>query len=104
MRDPTMADQLSARHPVVWHHPVTHAPVLYVNPWMTERILGRSSTDSDELLRTLVSYVLDRSVSYRHRWLPGDFVIWDNIALLHARTAYDPAQPRRLYRLQLGLP
>ena len=104
LRDPNLPDTLSAQHPVIWEHPVTGAPVLYVNPWMTRQIVGVSPDESQTLLAVLLSYLADPSISYRHTWHRGDFIVWDNIALLHARTTYDPRQARLLYRLQLGLP
>jgi taurine dioxygenase len=104
IRDPTLSDELSAPHPVIWEHPVSGMPVLYVNPWMTRRIVGLEPDDSRAVLTTLISYVTDPCVAYRHSWHEGDFVIWDNIALLHARTDYDITQRRVLHRFQLGLP
>jgi taurine dioxygenase len=104
MRDPDLPDVLAAEHPVLWHHPVTGMPVLYVNPWMTTEIVGIGRSESRTLLDVLLSYVSDPAVAYRHRWRPGDFLVWDNIALLHARTTYDPSEPRLLFRIQLGLP
>ncbi len=104
VRDPTLSESLAARHPVIWDHPVTGRPVLYVNPWMTRAIVGVEPEESQTLIAALMEVLTDPSISYRHSWRPGDFLIWDNIALLHARTAYDQAEPRLLHRLQLGLP
>jgi taurine dioxygenase len=103
MRDPNLPDSLVAQHPVLWDHPVTGSPVLYVNPWMTTEVLGIGQAESRTLLDVLLSYVSDPAVGYRHEWRRGDFIVWDNIALLHARTMYDPAEPRLLFRIQLGL-
>jgi taurine dioxygenase len=104
IRDPTLSDELSAAHPVIWEHPVSGAPVLYVNPWMTRHIVGLEPEESRTLLAALTACVTDPAVSYHHIWHRGDFVVWDNIALLHARTAYDATERRLLHRLQLGLP
>jgi taurine dioxygenase len=104
IRDKTLPDTLSAEHPVVWPHPVTGTPVLYVNPWMTRGIVGRDPADSERLLQSLLSYLDEPSLTYRHHWQADDLLVWDNIALLHARTDYDPAERRLLSRLQLGLP
>ena len=104
IRDVNFPDELSAEHPVIWHHPVTGTPLLYVNPSMTECIVGIYPEESRRLLDLLLDHLADPSINYRHQWRPGDFIIWDNIALIHSRTAYDPAQPRLLYRLQLALP
>ena len=104
IRDASFPDELSAEHPVIWQHPVTGTPVLYVNPSMTDHIVGIDPEASRRLLTRLLDHLADPSINYRHRWRPGDFIVWDNIALMHARTAYDPAEPRLLYRLQLALP
>jgi taurine dioxygenase len=104
IRDASFPDELSAEHPVIWQHPVTGTPVLYVNPSMTDHIVGIDPEESRRLLARLLDHLADLSINYRHRWRPGDFIVWDNIALMHARTAYDPAEPRLLYRLQLALP
>jgi len=104
VRDPDLPDTLSARHPVIWKHPVTATPVLYVNPWMTRQIEGVEPEESRALLATLLSFLSDPSIGYRHTWRRGDFLVWDNIALLHARSVYDPSEARLLYRIQLGLP
>lgn len=104
IRDANFPDELSAEHPVVWHHPVTGTPLLYVNPSMTDHIVGMDPDESQRLLARLLDHLADPSIKYQHHWRPGDFIIWDNIALIHARTAYDPAEPRLLYRLQLALP
>ena len=104
IRDASFPDELSAEHPVIWHHPVTGTPLLYVNPFMTDHIVGMDPDESQRVLARLLDQLADPSIKYRHRWRPGDFIIWDNIALMHARTAYDPTEPRLLYRLQLALP
>ena len=38
---------------------------------------------------------------YAHVWRPGDVVIWDNFAVAHARTDFDPAERRRLRRMAI---
>jgi alpha-ketoglutarate-dependent taurine dioxygenase len=35
----------------------------------------------------------------RHKWLPGDVVLWDNRALMHTGVNdYDAASPRHMHR------
>jgi taurine dioxygenase len=104
LRDPSVPDALSAQHPVIWPHPVTGVPVLYVNPWMTQEIVGLDPDESKNVLAELLSSLSDPSITYAHSWRPGDFLVWDNVALLHARTEYDPVETRLLERLQLSLP
>ena len=39
---------------------------------------------------------------YRHVWRPRDVVVWDNIALQHAREVFDPKYKRHLQRVRIG--
>jgi alpha-ketoglutarate-dependent taurine dioxygenase len=91
-----------ATHPVVVAHPVTGRPVLYVNPLMTDSIVGVPGEESDALLEELWSYGARPELQYEHRWAPHDLIVWDNIALQHARRTFPPGTPRSLRRLQVG--
>jgi taurine dioxygenase len=104
VRDPSVAVEMAATHPLLWAHPVTGAPVLYVNPWMTEQIIGLDPPRSAATLGQLFDRLQDPAIRYTHQWRRHDFIVWDNIALLHGRTAYDAGEARLLSRLQLGLP
>ena len=56
-----------------------------------------SRAESAALLKSLVEFVAsDPARVYRHRWRPGDTLIWDNRALLHRARPYDYTQPRVL--------
>jgi alpha-ketoglutarate-dependent taurine dioxygenase len=41
---------------------------------------------------------------YRHRWQPGDLILWDGYATLHAREAFDPSVRRILRRMDIAEP
>jgi taurine dioxygenase len=93
----------SATHPVVISHPTLGVPSLFISPLMTHRVLGLPDEESRDLLATLYSYLLERDeLIYEHHWHVGDLVLWDNRAVLHARTDFDPAEPRILRRLSLA--
>jgi alpha-ketoglutarate-dependent taurine dioxygenase len=48
----------------------------------------------------LASAVLDSGV-YAHKWMKGDFLIWDNRVLLHAASPFDAsAYERFLFRME----
>jgi taurine dioxygenase len=50
----------------------------------------------------LLAHATQPRFEYRHKWLPGDVVIWDNRCLLHkANGDYSVAEVRYLYRLML---
>lgn len=72
-------------HPVVRHQEGTGRPYLFVNENMTACIIGISEHESDALLAELFSYLYADEAVYEHRWRPGDLVVWDNLALQHAR-------------------
>lgn len=91
-----------AEHPIVLIHPRSKQPLIYVNRELTYEIVGLSSDESTALLDELIGYVNDDSVIYRHVWRTGDLVVWDNIALQHARTPFEPRFTRTLRRVQIA--
>ncbi|MFN8026035.1 MAG: TauD/TfdA family dioxygenase [Acidimicrobiia bacterium] len=70
-------------HPVVRVHPVTGRPALFVNPAFTTHVVGLSRVESDGLLALLYEHATQPETLVRHRWQPGDVVIWDNRATMH---------------------
>jgi len=90
------------RHPLIRTHPVTGKKAIYVHPGKTERIDGMTPEESRRFLDDLLERVITHEVSYRHRWTPGDLVIWDNRALLHiAYRDYDHREGRVMHRVIL---
>ncbi|MFI5042969.1 MAG: TauD/TfdA dioxygenase family protein, partial [Acidimicrobiales bacterium] len=81
-------------HPVLLRHPVTGDEVLYVNEMQTDRIVGLDAARSEDLLQRLRAILYDGSNTYSHDWSVGDIVVWDNVALQHARPIPPPAVPR----------
>ncbi len=88
----------SAKHPVVWSHPDTGEPILYVNRLMTDRIEGLPEQQSERLLDELIGYIQDDAHMYEHVWRVGDLVIWDNRLIQHGRTPYDDVSAKRTLR------
>lgn len=72
-------------HPVIGHQQGTGRPYLFVNENMTACVIGMSEQESDSLLAELFAYLYAEEAVYEHRWRPGDLVVWDNLALQHAR-------------------
>ncbi len=89
-------------HPIVRTHPENGNKAIYINPIRIEGILGLDHKEALPLLDDLLAHGTDTRFQYRHRWKPGDFVIWDNRCLLHkANGDYDMSQTRYLYRVML---
>ena len=84
-------------HPVVISHPKTGRPSLFVDRLMTARIEGVSQAESDDILAKLYEIGEREEFVYAHKWQLGDFVMWDNLATIHART-YFPKEETRLLR------
>lgn len=83
--------------PVFIRHPDTNKTALYVNPLMTARINEVPEDESKSILAELFAIGQDPSVVYEHVWTMDDFVMWDNLCSMHARTDF-PAEERRLLR------
>lgn len=94
--------KVSAVHPVVNAHPVTGAPILFVNPSNTDRILDLPHAEAEALLQELCAHIAAPDNLYTHRWEPGDLVVWDNLALQHARSDFPNEQPRTLRRIAIA--
>lgn len=61
-------------------------------------IVGWSGTDSRRLIDELNARAAADHNVYRHRWTPGDTVIWDNRTMLHRGGGYDASRWRRYLR------
>jgi taurine dioxygenase len=85
--------------PAIIPHPETGKPILYVSELQTARIDGYSQHDSDALIVELFAHLYADNNVYQHRWYNGDLVIWDNIALQHARGDMTGCIPRVLQRV-----
>lgn len=85
------------RHPVAIRHPINGRMALYVNRLMTVQIEGLPREESDAVLLELFDCAENPANVYEHAWTPGDLIMWDNYASMHARTDF-PASERRLLR------
>jgi len=91
-----------AVHPVLGRHPRTGATVLMANAMHTDSIVGVPEAESEALLTDLFAVLYDESHLYEHHWSVGDLVLWDNIALQHARGDVGADVPRTLQRVTVG--
>jgi len=88
-------------HPVAPRHPVSGRRALMVNPDYTVRLDGWTEADSTRLLDFLYAWSSRPEISCRHRWSPGDFVLWDNRSLAH-RVVPDASGPRLLHKVTIA--
>ncbi len=91
-----------AIHPLVRTHPENGRKFLYINPVRIESILGMPDEESQALIAELMAHATQLKYEYRHKWLHGDMVIWDDRSVLHkANGDYDMKELRRMYRLMI---
>lgn len=104
---PPLSAQLREEHPpvrrpIVSRHPVTNERTLFVPKSHIESIDGLEADETESLLTELVGHVTGSDFAYMHQWKPGDLVVWDNRAALHAPTPFDASRYQRLlYRLTM---
>ena len=85
-------------HPVVRVHPETGKRALFVNEGFSTRILDIPEQESQEILEQLFAAAKAPEIIYRHKWRPGDMVMWDNRALIHLAAGCPPEMARTMYR------
>lgn len=91
----------TAIHPLVWHHPESGLPILFLSQLFTTDIIGLSQEDSDEILEELFAFLDSRGDDYVHKWSVGDLIIWDNCHLQHARNDFPASERRALRRVPI---
>lgn len=95
-------DAFNLVRPLVMEHRITGERIIYASISSAARIEGFGREESAALLGELFEVLYDPSNEVRHSWRPGDFLIWDNLALQHGRPPLDPAIPRRMQRVASG--
>ncbi len=71
------------RHPLVRRHGETGETVLFFNRAYVRDLDGLDRSEAVELLNFLHAHTTDAAFTYRHRWLSGDVVVWDNRSTQH---------------------
>ena len=88
--------------PLVIRHPDSGRAALYLNTGRMEGIEGMPSDKAFKLIDELYTHATQPKYEFRHKWLAGDMVIWDNRSVMHQANAdYDPGEYRFLYRIML---
>jgi taurine dioxygenase len=92
-----------AVHPLIRTHPETGRKAIYLNPLRVRRFRGMTPERCADLIDALVRHATRPDFVYRHRWRPGDMVIWDNRSCIHkGNPDYDFRDLRLLYRVILA--
>jgi len=96
--DAVTRNQRTYMHPVrqrlVRQNPVTGEKNIFVGSHV-KQIEGMPDTEARALIERLIEEVTRKESVYRHRWQPGDMMIWDNRCILHRGCGYDADRYRR---------
>ncbi len=77
-------DETSAEHPVFRPHPLSGRTALYLStPSRCAAISGYGDAEARETVAFLFEHSTREDNVLRHRWSPGDLVMWDNGCVLH---------------------
>ncbi len=96
---PTAEDRaawVDVTHPMVRTHEVSGRKALYAGGNVPWRVPGMPESQSAPLVTFVQEFSTLPLFTYRHRWRPGDIVLWDNRSAMHKATAYDQLAHRRL--------
>jgi len=91
-RPPTTTTQIGHRHPR------TGETILYACEQMTQEVVGLPPEESERLLEELFAHLYDPAYGWNHEWRERDLVVWDNLALQHARQNVAVEGPARTLR------
>jgi taurine dioxygenase len=82
--EPAPGEQTRAAHPVAAPHPLSGRTALYLTtPARCASVSGMSDEDGKALVHRLFEHSTREGNLLRHRWAPGDVVIWDNRCVMH---------------------
>lgn len=79
--------------PLVKVHPATGRRALFIGRH-AHAIPGLEPAESERLLDELLAFACQPPRVLRHRWTPGDLVVWDNRCVLHRACEWDLAEKR----------
>ena len=75
-------------HPVIRVHPDSGRKSIYLGQHASH-IVGMPIDEGRKLIRQINEHATQPRYVYIHRWLPRDFVMWDNRQVLHKATDFD---------------
>ncbi|MCU1457935.1 MAG: taurine dioxygenase [Actinomycetia bacterium] len=86
--DPTFNPVEATRHPLLWSHPLSQKPFVYIAERQLRQphlIDGVDPAEEKRLIDELFAILYAPDNIYEHRWQTNDLVIWDNLMLQHRR-------------------
>lgn len=96
------AEKPTVSHPMVVDDPVSGKPVLFLGRRPNSQLVDAPEDTSKRILDAVWTHTEDPKFTIQHAWKPGDVILWNNIAVMHKRDAFDSTARRRLYRAQIS--
>ncbi len=94
----TFDEEQSVVTPIGHRHTRTGRTMLYVSQMMTKRVVELPPEASEALLEELFTHLYAPENQLNITWEQGDLVMWDNLALQHARPNVTGEGPARTLR------
>ncbi len=91
----------SSIHPIVKSHPITKKKFIYINPGFTNHIVGLNSTDSNNLLNYLFTFMNKPEFQVRFKWSENTIAIWDNRCTMHYAIGDYLPYNRKMHRITI---
>src|SRR3984957_16166130 len=86
---------------MTWRNPVNNRTALYIASH-AYGIEGVGESEARALLAELIADATRPEFTYRHRWRPGDVVMWDNRATMHRGRPWAHDQGRSMVRTTIS--
>jgi taurine dioxygenase len=91
------ANAQRATRPILYDDPISQQTSLIVDSLFMARIVGMDDEASELIRERAHDYLYNPENVYAHDWKVGDLVVWNNVALQHARPKL-PATGERTHR------
>jgi len=94
-------ETVGARHPLVRTEAKTGRKALFLGRRPNSYVVGMEVAESEALLDALWAHATQSRFAMCHEWRTGDVLMWNNLAVLHRRDAFDPKSRRIMHRTQI---
>jgi taurine dioxygenase len=92
----------STAHPLAAPHEATGSRWLFAPEIMTDSIVGLPEDESEAIIAEVFAALYGPGQTLEHRWNLGDFVLFHNTHVVHARGDVSKVARRVLQRVTLG--
>ena len=91
-----VAEWVDMPQPMVLIHPENGRKAIYAGGNVPWRVVGMDEAESAPLVTFVQEFSVMKRFTYRHKWRPGDIIVWENRSAMHRATPYDLQAHRRL--------